>query len=789
MKKLLAIFILLCTISSFAQSKKEIEQAARKQKQEHLIERLGNPAFSDFQFSQIQNKTLKPVASSSLYKSNTTNDAGLVFVTSTGAVIWENNTYVFRLPPEGDPEVDAGPLVFTGYFSDMTEHKKALYATRSSGIYKSTNDGLSWEQVFDEWVTSICSDSTGIIAGGWDGQLWHSIDEGNSWNIMNQSIINLGYDGAVFDVAIRNNIFLYEPLLDYVMVTTDSGATWDSLNTSSGFLWNADNSVYGNETHIYTDLSLDDLPTVRTLNGTNFTTFGIPDLGSIMFDFFRDNQITAISRGMFGGFYFEAASDPGWKHLTNADDLDLQSFAVRQDGTIFFAAGENGVLFIKELFEPLSKLTTITVEPQNPSLVINQPQQFTAKAYDQLGDEMPDVTFTWAVTEGVGAINATGGFVSNQAGSFTVSASAEGISGTATGNVFAQDQLSNIIVEPQNPELVVGQTQQFTATGYNAVGNQIPDITFTWSVTNGVGAVSSTGEYISNQTGSFTVSASAQGITGTSIGNVAAYGQLNSITVEPQNSELVVGKTQQFSATGYDIQGNQIPGLTFTWAVTNGVGAISSTGEYFSNQTGSFTVSASAQGINGTATGNVAAYGQLNSITVEPQNIDLTVGQNQQFTATGYDEQNNTVPIAVTWSATGGTITQSGVYTAGTEVGDNFSVTATLNEISGTATVNISNSSNVMVTGNVPEEFKLFQNYPNPFNPVTAINFNVKETCNVTLKVVDLLGQEVAVLTNRQYTQGMYKILFDAHELPSGQYFYVINMGEYFQAKVMTLLK
>jgi len=89
----------------------------------------------------------------------------------------------------------------------------------------------------------------------------------------------------------------------------------------------------------------------------------------------------------------------------------------------------------------------------------------------------------------------------------------------------------------------------------------------------------------------------------------------------------------------------------------------------------------------------------------------------------------------------------------------------------------------------IPSEFSLSQNYPNPFNPSTTINFTLLATANVTLKVYDVLGEEIDVLVSEAKPAGMYSVEFNATDLPSGIYFYRINAGAYTVTKKMVLLR
>ncbi|MFZ0389707.1 MAG: T9SS type A sorting domain-containing protein, partial [Calditrichia bacterium] len=89
----------------------------------------------------------------------------------------------------------------------------------------------------------------------------------------------------------------------------------------------------------------------------------------------------------------------------------------------------------------------------------------------------------------------------------------------------------------------------------------------------------------------------------------------------------------------------------------------------------------------------------------------------------------------------------------------------------------------------VSSVFSLEQNYPNPFNPATLIRFSLPGKDLVTLKVYNLIGQEVATLLNEPLAAGEYEINFDGMSLASGIYFYELRAGEYQSIRRMTLLK
>ncbi len=88
-----------------------------------------------------------------------------------------------------------------------------------------------------------------------------------------------------------------------------------------------------------------------------------------------------------------------------------------------------------------------------------------------------------------------------------------------------------------------------------------------------------------------------------------------------------------------------------------------------------------------------------------------------------------------------------------------------------------------------PNKFALLQNYPNPFNPNTRIEYKVVSDEFVSIKVLDILGNEVAALVNENHKPGNYEINFNASNLASGVYLYIMNAGNFFDSKKMILLK
>jgi photosystem II stability/assembly factor-like uncharacterized protein len=99
------------------------------------------------------------------------------------------------------------------------------------------------------------------------------------------------------------------------------------------------------------------------------------------------------------------------------------------------------------------------------------------------------------------------------------------------------------------------------------------------------------------------------------------------------------------------------------------------------------------------------------------------------------------------------------------------------------ATIGVENNSGIV------KDFNLSQNYPNPFNPSTLISFDLPKESKVRLSVFDILGKEIAVLSEGNRNPGHHSVVWDAAKFSSGIYFYKIDAGSFVETKRMVLVK
>ena len=272
--------------------------------------------------------------------------------------------------------------------------------------------------------------------------------------------------------------------------------------------------------------------------------------------------------------------------------------------------------------------------------------------------------------------------------------------------------LTVVSVRPTSANVSAGETQQFTATATYSDGSTANvSSNVTWTVgSSAVATINASGLLTAVAGGSTSVTASLSGVRGTAsldVETVTVTKTLQSIAVTPQTASVNIGATQQFIATGTYSDGSTAT-ITPSWSTSSAlVSTISSAGLATGVAAGSTTVTASSDGISGTASMTVNPN-VVTSISVSPTSANLTEGQQQQFTATA--TYNIGPPANVTSSATwssGNTsyvaVNSSGLATAvnaPTTGTTTTSVTASFGGFSGSASVDVAPSTSTAV--NIP---------------------------------------------------------------------------------------
>ena len=155
------------------------------------------------------------------------------------------------------------------------------------------------------------------------------------------------------------------------------------------------------------------------------------------------------------------------------------------------------------------------------------------------------------------------------------------------------------------------------------------------------------------------------------------------------------------------------------------------------------------------------------------------------------NEENELEWIAIGYKEGAGTTTEPQEYSYYDDI-ENLSATSfvyRLKQVDYDGSYEFSEEISVENSTMPPLGFNLSQNYPNPFNPTTSIQYAVSSRQFVSLKVCDILGNEIATLVNEERVPGTYEVEWNATDVPSGIYFYQLKTGSFIQTKKMLLLK
>jgi uncharacterized protein YjdB len=377
---------------------------------------------------------------------------------------------------------------------------------------------------------------------------------------------------------------------------------------------------------------------------------------------------------------------------------DHQTASLLNDGTVLEAGGTDGTNIFNTAdiytLSQLNGLTSIAITPATPSIGVGSQQLFTAVGTFSNGNTQTLSSVLWSSSSVASAPisgDATNpGVAATLAqGTTTITASAAGISGSATLTVIAPTLMS-ITLSPQSATIPLGATQQFTATGvYTDGSTQDLTATATWSSSaTVVAAINGSGVAAGLFQGTATIQVNSGSVSASTALSVASPG-LVSIAVTPTTATIALGGNQQYQAVGTYSDGStqNVTSLVGWSSTATTVATVNGAGQASGVSQGTATLTATFESIAVPVSLTVGPP-SLVSLSIAPDAASLSTGATQQLTATGTytDGSTQNLTATSTWVSSNSSVigvNSAGLATAATT--GNATITATSGSTSATA--------------------------------------------------------------------------------------------------------
>jgi len=345
-----------------------------------------------------------------------------------------------------------------------------------------------------------------------------------------------------------------------------------------------------------------------------------------------------------------------------------------------------------------AKVARVRVIPDSLVLAQGATGDFSAVAYDSTGNVLTGRTITWTSSDSVIAtVSSTGTATAVSAGTAAVTATVEGVSGSAQVIVTSPPPVraARVKVEPDSLVLQPGHTGDFYAVAYDSAGNVLTGRAVSWTISDStVARISGTGTVTAVSAGTAQVTATVEGVSGTARVIVTSPPPtvVARVVVSPDSVVLQPGHTADLAAAAYDAEGHLLTGRAVSWTISDStVARISGTGAVTAVSAGTATVTATVEGVSGTAKVIVVAPppAAVTRVVVSPDSVVLQLGHTADLTAAAYDAEGHLLTgRAVTWATSDAAIAPVGADGRVTAVAvGTAQVSATVEGVSGYAQV------------------------------------------------------------------------------------------------------
>lgn len=320
-------------------------------------------------------------------------------------------------------------------------------------------------------------------------------------------------------------------------------------------------------------------------------------------------------------------------------------------GTAQLAVSAGGKSVLVPVTVSVRPVAVVRIAPEGSTIRVGQSAQLSVQLFDAGGNELSGRTVTWSTSAAtLATVSALGRVTGVAAGTVTITATAEGVNGTALV-VVQPIPVASVALTPATVAMLDGASTALTAVPRDSAGKTLTGRTITWSSSApGVATVSSSGGLLGVAPGTATITATSEGKSATSRVTVSPV-PVATVTVSPSTATVVVGQTATLTARVADSSGTLLSGRTVAW--TSDAPAVAtvnaSTGLVTTIATGTAKITATSEGKSGVATISVPIV-PVASIQVTPASLTMLAGETQRLTAKTLDAQGKVLTgRVVTW--------------------------------------------------------------------------------------------------------------------------------------------
>ena len=388
-----------------------------------------------------------------------------------------------------------------------------------------------------------------------------------------------------------------------------------------------------------------------------------------------------------------ASSDPA---AGTIDDDGVFTALAAGTTTVIAASGDIAGTAVVTVSSDEPVLSRIAITPPAITLNAGDEETFVATAYDQHGTAMPADAVAWASSDpAAGTIDDGGLFIALDAGTTTITATADGITGAA--DVTVVRPAPGVVVSPPAITLDEGETWLFTATLVDPEDDALFSGVVAWSSHDEtVGTIDEDGFFTALSEGAVTITATIDGSgeIGTAVVTVRPASALPArIAISPSDFTIAAGQDLRLTATVYDQYGDEMPGVAVAFESSDPhIGTIDDSGLFAALKDDSVVLTATAGDISGSARVTVEpSLAVPATIAIEPAKAVIAPGEIREFVATVFDQRDDGMDwVRVAWSCSDaaiGTIDRAGLFTA--YICGTADVTARAGGVEGIATVSV----------------------------------------------------------------------------------------------------